>query len=184
MGQNNRVDDACNIGGLSLRDHEDLPSAADADLPPRGTRITPAKSAIMPKLIGPDSGPVVYTDTGAHHSGGGFNIAGPDDSSPSQPSRRILIKNNLIADIDGDKWGSATPGPADGRFAQLVGEQVNITIDHNTIFHSGAPIVANGAPSAGFVFRNNVARNNLYGVSQSGAGLSWFLFPRMRLQEK
>ena len=42
-------------------------SAADADLPPPGTRVTPAKSAIMPKLISRNSDPVVYTDEGAHH---------------------------------------------------------------------------------------------------------------------
>src|SRR5262245_46710856 len=42
-------------------------SAADADLSPPGTRVTPAKSGIMPKLISPDSGPVVYTDKSAHH---------------------------------------------------------------------------------------------------------------------
>ena len=64
---------------------------------------------------------VTFTNNVVRHSGGGFNIAGPDDSSPSQPSQRILIKNNLIDDIDGDRWGSATHGPADGRFAQLVG---------------------------------------------------------------
>src|SRR5262245_29514968 len=42
-------------------------SAADADLPPPGTRITPAKNAMMPKLISPNADPVVYTDEGAHH---------------------------------------------------------------------------------------------------------------------
>src|SRR5499426_2892222 len=42
-------------------------SAADADLPPPGTRVTPANSAIMPKLISPNSAPAVYTDEGAHH---------------------------------------------------------------------------------------------------------------------
>jgi hypothetical protein len=107
---------------------------------------------------------VTFTNNIVRHSGGGFNVAGPDDSSPSQPSRRILIKNNLIDDIDGNKWGSATGGPADGRFAQIVGGPVNITFDHNTIFQSGALIFADGAPSGGFVFRNNIARSNLYGV--------------------
>jgi hypothetical protein len=110
---------------------------------------------------------VTFTNNILRHSGGGFNIAGPDDGSPSQPSRRILIKNNLIDDIDGSKWGSADYGPTDGRFAQLVGGPVNITIDHNTIFHSGSLIVADGGPSAGFVFCNNIARNNLYGVAGS-----------------
>src|SRR5215510_6059045 len=42
-------------------------SAADADLSPAGTRVTPAKSAFMPKLISRNSDPVVYTDEGAHH---------------------------------------------------------------------------------------------------------------------
>src|SRR5262247_3881065 len=107
---------------------------------------------------------VTFTNNILRHSGCGFNIAGPDDGSPSQPSQRILIKNNLIDDIDGGKWGSADDGPTDGRFAQLVGGPVNITIDHNTIFHSGSLIFFDGAPGAGFIFRNNIARNNLYGV--------------------
>ena len=124
---------------------------------------------------------VTFTNNVVRHSGGGFNIAGPDDSSPSQPSQRILIKNNLIDDIDGVKWGSAAYGPADGRFAQLVGGPVNITIDHNTIFQSGSLIFGDGTPSRGFVFRNNIARNNLYGVigSDRSPGLDslGFYFP-------
>jgi hypothetical protein len=124
---------------------------------------------------------VTFTNNIVRHSGNGFNIAGPDGSAPSQPSQRILIKNNLIDDIDGDKWGSAAYGPADGRFAQLVGGPVNITIDHNTIFQSGSLIFGDGAPSRGFVFRNNIARNNLYGVlgSDRSPGLDslGFFFP-------
>jgi hypothetical protein len=124
---------------------------------------------------------VIFTNNILRHSGNGFNIAGPDDTSPSQPSQRILIKNNLIDDIDGNKWGSAAYGPADGRFAQIVGGPVNITIDHNTIFQSGSLIVADGAPSQGFIFRNNVARNNNYGVTGSnrspGLDSLGFYFP-------
>jgi hypothetical protein len=124
---------------------------------------------------------VTFTNNILRHSGGGFNIAGPDGSAPSQPSQRILIKNNLIDDIDGNKWGSAAYGPADGRFAQLVGGPINITIDHNTIFQSGSLIFGDGAPSRGFVFRNNIARNNLYGVigSDRSPGLDslGFYFP-------
>jgi hypothetical protein len=125
---------------------------------------------------------VIFTNNILRHSGGGFNIAGPDDTAPSQPSQRILISNNLIDDIDGDKWGSADYGPADGRFAQLVGGPADITFDHNTIFHSGALIVADGGPSQGFVFRNNIARSNLYGVlgSNRSPGLDslGFYFPK------
>jgi hypothetical protein len=124
---------------------------------------------------------VTFTNNILRHSGNGFNIAGPDDTSPSQPSQRILIKNNLIDDIDGNKWGSAAYGPADGRFAQICGGPPNITIDHNTIFQSGTLIFAEGAPGNGFIFRNNIARNNLYGVmgSDRSPGLDslGFFFP-------
>ncbi|HMB27707.1 MAG TPA: hypothetical protein VKS99_06345, partial [Blastocatellia bacterium] len=111
---------------------------------------------------------VTFTNNILRHSGNGFNIAGRDDSSLSQPSQRILIKNNLIDDIDGNKWGSAAYGPADGRFSQICGGPPNITIDHNTIFQSGVLIFFDGAPGKGFIFRNNIARNNLYGVIGSG----------------
>ena len=124
---------------------------------------------------------VTFTNNILRHSGNGFNIAGPDDTSPSQPSQRILIKNNLIDDIDGAKWGSAAYGPADGRFAQICGGPPNVTIDHNTIFQSGSLIFAEGAPGNGFIFRNNIARNNLYGVmgSNRSPGLDslGFYFP-------
>src|SRR5262249_58467894 len=48
---------------------------------------------------------------------------------------------------------------------------VNLTFDHNTIFQSGPIIVADGAPSSGFVFRNNIAPHNQYGVLGSGKGV-------------
>jgi len=111
---------------------------------------------------------VTFTNNILRHSGGGFNIAGPDCGT-CQPSQRILIKNNLFYDIDGDKWG-APEGPADGRFAQIVGGPFNITFDHNTIIQSGVIIIADGGPSLGFVFRNNIAPHNDYGLMGSGAG--------------
>jgi len=54
-------------------------------------------------------------------------------------------------------------------------------IDHNTIIHSGSLIFADGAPGHGFIFRNNIARNNLYGVTGSnrtpGMDSLGFYFP-------
>jgi hypothetical protein len=110
---------------------------------------------------------VTFTNNIVRHSAGGFNIAGPDDTSPSQPSQRILIKNNLIDDINGPKYGA---NGADGRAFQTVGGPVNITIDHNTVFETGAIIVADVAPSLGFVFRNNIVLQGDYGVLGSGHG--------------
>ncbi|HMY20547.1 MAG TPA: hypothetical protein PKA58_29685, partial [Polyangium sp.] len=43
-------------------------STPDANLPPEGTRITPADAAKLPKLVLPaDTGPVVSVAPGAHH---------------------------------------------------------------------------------------------------------------------
>jgi hypothetical protein len=122
------------------------------------------EDGVVPQATAAD---VTFTNNILRHSAGGFNIAGPDDTSPSQPSQRILIKNNLIDDINGPKWGA---NGADGRAFQTVGGPVNITIDHNTVFETGAIIVADGAPSLGFVFRNNIAPHGDYGVLGSGHG--------------
>jgi len=42
-------------------------SAADSDLPPQGTRITPAHSSLMPKLVSSSSAYALSTTNGAHH---------------------------------------------------------------------------------------------------------------------
>ena len=42
-------------------------SAADAELPPPGTRATPAHAARMPKVVTPNADPVLKTAPGAHH---------------------------------------------------------------------------------------------------------------------
>ncbi len=42
-------------------------SAADEQLPPEGTRVTPAYSNAMPKLVSPNTGPALRTEPGAHH---------------------------------------------------------------------------------------------------------------------
>src|SRR5437879_4777730 len=42
-------------------------SAADAVLPAAGARITPASSALLPKLVSPNSVSALVTAAGAHH---------------------------------------------------------------------------------------------------------------------
>ncbi len=44
-----------------------ISSAADADLPAPGTRVTPAHAGAMPKIVARDSGPALTTAPGAHH---------------------------------------------------------------------------------------------------------------------
>src|SRR5262245_23438571 len=124
---------------------------------------------------------VTFINNIVRHSGGGFNISGPDnEAGASLPSQRILIKNNLIYDIDGQRW-TGVAEPADGEFLQIVGGPLNITVDHNTVFQSGSIIMAGYAPSVGFVFSNNITPHNLYGVigsnHGSGADTIAFYFP-------
>jgi hypothetical protein len=121
---------------------------------------------------------VTFTNNIVRHSGSGFNVAGPDDTSPSQPSQRILIKNNLVDDINGSKWTFDSSVPADGRAFQTVGGPVNVMIDHNTVFETGAVLVADGASTHGLVFRNNIAPQGELGVfgSAQGTGLQALAF--------
>ena len=44
----------------------------------------------------------------------GVNIHGRDNTHPSQPTRRIVIRNNLFVDIGGPRWGG------EGRLFQIV----------------------------------------------------------------
>jgi hypothetical protein len=108
------------------------------------------------------------------HSGSVFNLLGHDDTDITGQLARILIKDNLIFDIN-DTWEGA------GIFAQIGGEPRDITFDHNTVLHSGnivtfysgsypnaSGVKVGGGPVAGFVFTNNLLNHNAYGIFGSG----------------
>jgi hypothetical protein len=110
------------------------------------------------------------------HSGGGFNILGYDDTDATNQLARVTIKNNLVTDITGEWKGAAV-------FAQIGGEPRDITIDHNTVIHTGNVVTlysgsyinssgvrVNAGPVMGFVFTNNLLRHNAYGIFGSGQG--------------
>lgn len=107
---------------------------------------------------------IAFTDNLVRHAAAGINILGRDNIHPSQPLQRLLIKNNLFEDIGGARWG------ANGRFLQLT-ETAHVTVDHNTINHTGNLIFGYGAPNSGFVFTNNVAPHNEYGVMGDAVGM-------------
>jgi hypothetical protein len=114
---------------------------------------------------------VTFANNALRHSGGGFNIAGPDnEAGVSQPSRRILIRNNLIEEIDGNVWGG------DGKLFQIVSGAEYVTIDHNTGFATGNILSTDSTQglNVGLVFTNNIVAHNAYGVigSDTGIGLS------------
>jgi hypothetical protein len=80
-------------------------STADANLPPAGTRISPGYSAVMPKIVTPNSEPAIQTAAAAHH----YRFIGVEFSAPSAMTYNIVslevrttsvtqVPNNLIFD--------------------------------------------------------------------------------------
>ncbi|HKF67222.1 MAG TPA: hypothetical protein VKB36_11845, partial [Vicinamibacterales bacterium] len=105
---------------------------------------------------------VTFINNIVRHSGGGLNIMGTDYIYPSQDTQRILVQNNLFDDIDGSAWSGT------GTFVQVSDGGSDIVIDHNTAIHTGNLITATYSTSlhtaTNFVFTNNIASNNQYGV--------------------
>ncbi|HZH91648.1 MAG TPA: hypothetical protein VEX70_13665, partial [Pyrinomonadaceae bacterium] len=81
------------------------------------------------------------------------------------PARRITIRNNLFEDIDGRKWCGTDC--SSGHFLEVEGAE-QLTVEHNTVLHTGNVLSANGRPSTGFSFSNNLAAHNAYGIFGSG----------------
>ncbi len=104
---------------------------------------------------------ITFINNIVRHSAGGINILGMDNLHPSQQSKRIKIKNNLLVDIGGAQWGK------NGIFLQVTNTP-NVLVDHNTVMHTGNIITAYGEPSVNFIFTNNIMQHNEYGVIGDG----------------
>jgi hypothetical protein len=108
---------------------------------------------------------VDFTNNVVRHSGSGIQILGTDYLHPSQQTKSILVWNNLFDDIDGGRWGGA------GHFLGISdGVGGVFRVDNNTVFHTGSLIQVGGTPSTSFVFTDNIARHNQYGVKGDGQG--------------
>jgi hypothetical protein len=108
---------------------------------------------------------VTFTNNIVRHSAHGLDILGQDNHFPSQKVRRIVIRNNLFEDVGPVHWGGA------GRLFQIRDGAEDVIIEHNTAFHTGSLIVADGLPNRGLVFANNILQVNLYGITGNGRGL-------------
>ena len=111
---------------------------------------------------------ITFTYNVLRHTASGVNISGLDSADPQKliRGRRILIQNNLFNDVNGKAWGGGG-----GRLFQVLSGADAVTIDHNTGFQSNTIITADGIPSTNFVFQNNIAPHNTYGVFGSGLGM-------------
>ena len=96
---------------------------------------------------------------------------------PAANCAHVTIRDNLVLDISGKNWGGA------GMFVQMGGEPAYITIDHNTVLHTGNAVLfysgvymnssnvqVPGGPIKGFVFTNNLLHHNVYGIFGDGKG--------------
>ncbi len=93
----------------------------------------------------------------------GINIAGMDAPNISQRTHRVLLQDNLIKAVK--------MSGSDGRLFQVLGDPVNVTIDHNTGFCSNAYLVSDGSPKTdSFTFTNNIVSHANYGFIGSGTG--------------
>jgi hypothetical protein len=104
------------------------------------------------------------------HVAAAINILGHDDGGPSGLARLIQISQNLFYDVNGRNWGG-------NGFFLLVGDgPSDIAIDHNTVVQSGNLIEAYGkergapVPIERFVFRDNIAMHNSFGVHGASRG--------------
>ena len=94
----------------------------------------------------------------------GVNILGHDNNAPAESTRRITIRNNLLLDVGTAPWGGG------GVLFQILDGAADVVIEHNTAFHTGNLVSTEGRPSPGFVFRDNIAFHNRYGIVGTGTG--------------
>ncbi|HSL21398.1 MAG TPA: hypothetical protein VK886_07680 [Vicinamibacterales bacterium] len=98
------------------------------------------------------------------HTASAVNLLGRDDEGPSGQLRRLKIVHNLFYDVNDDRWGGA------GMFLQVGDGPADIVVEHNTVLHTGTVVSAYGGsrsnplPIVNFVYRDNLARHNRYGV--------------------
>ncbi|HEV2705050.1 MAG TPA: hypothetical protein VGV59_03950 [Pyrinomonadaceae bacterium] len=128
-----------------------------------------------------DSGPqatiedVVFRHNIVRGTSSAFNILGQDTLNPSGQGKNVEISNNLFEDIDGERWGGS------GEFMK-ISDMPGTVVRHNTIVQTGNIITAYGTPSPGFVFADNIAWHNDYGIigDSRAPGLSTIdtYFPR------
>jgi hypothetical protein len=118
--------------------------------------------------VGNDSGAwaqvedVQFTNNIVRHVASGVNMRGAD-VSPGSGLRRLTIRNNLFEDV------GAFSG--EGKLFQILRGPIDVTIDHNTAFHTGSTIIFDGAVAENFTYTNNIAQHNAYGVFGNGGSI-------------
>jgi hypothetical protein len=122
--------------------------------------FTPANGGSAPWTAVQD---ITFQYNTVQHVGAGMQINGRDTKNGSEYTRNVIIRHNLFTDVS-TSWG----GPA-GFVVTGNGTQ-DVTIDHNTVIHTGFVVATTGAPNAGFTFTNNLTKHNQWGIYGDGHG--------------
>jgi hypothetical protein len=106
---------------------------------------------------------IQFTNNVVRHVAAAISILGNDDVAPSQQTNGITIRNNLFEDVSSARYGGT------GWFVLIIGA-LNVTVDHNTVFADGtSDLFADGPPSPGFDFTNNIVQNNAWAIMGNSA---------------
>ena len=90
-------------------------------------------------------------------TGNGISVYGPEGSG----GHRLTIRNNIFADINGQKWNGA------GFFMKST-DWDGLVIENNVIIQTSSITNAYDSPVRGFIFRNNIIFENEYGFKGDG----------------
>ena len=107
---------------------------------------------------------VTFTNNIVRHVPAVVNIAGYDDSDPTQRTEHITFRNNLFEDVDVSAYGTNAK-------ALLVGDgAAYLVFDRNTIIHTNSSVLfAYGAAMPGVVYTNNLSQHHKYGIMGDGS---------------
>src|SRR5437773_1835419 len=88
-------------------------SSATASLPPPGTRVSPAQTSLMPKIVSPNTLPALSADFGAHH----YRFVGIEITT-TWSSREGTLSDLIVFgyDVDGNSAASLADLPHDITF--------------------------------------------------------------------
>jgi len=112
------------------------------------------------------------------HSANGIEISHSDEEGgPSEPTARVLIQNNVLADISSKTYGSGTGGEGWDFLIAVSSKQLaphDVVVDHNDLFNNVAAASAGdtGTMNA-FQYTNNITQHDFIGAG-TAAGIPTF----------
>jgi hypothetical protein len=104
---------------------------------------------------------ITFTNNIVRNAAGGFELMG-HDYDPKCPSSQqtvgVLIKNNLFENIS-------------GKLFNVSHGNDSLVIENNTAFNGGTIVDVDAEPDTNFIFRNNIAYHNEYGIKGTAQGV-------------